>query len=265
MSAPAAAGLLPGRDRLVVLASLGVLVVGAWVYLAYLAQGKDEMVAGSGTMGEMAMSAAPRPWSAAEFLAMLVMWIVMMIGMMLPSAAPLVLLYAALSRRHREAGRAFPSTGVFASAYVLAWSLFSLIATAVQWGLHSVLLLSPMMTTTSPILGGAILIAAGLYQFSPLKQACLRHCRSPLGFLMTRWRDGAGGALLMGLEHGLFCLGCCWVLMLLLFVGGVMNLLWVAAIALFVLIEKLAPRGEFTARVAGVTLIAWGSYLAIWS
>lgn len=250
-----------GRDRAIVLGGLAGVVACAWLYLFYLADGMSGGMAESG-QSAMAMVHA-QPWDAGDTLAMMVMWVVMMVGMMLPSAAPMILLYAGISRKHRAAGRPYPSAAVFTGGYMAAWTGFSVAATAVQWALHGLLLLSPMMTTTSPLLGAGVLVGAGLYQFTPLKGACLRHCRSPLAFLMTRWRDGSRGAFLMGLEHGAYCLGCCWVLMLVLFVVGVMNLLWVAAITLFVLLEKLAPRGDRWSHLAGIALMAAGAGVAI--
>ena len=161
------------------------------------------------------------------------MWAVMMVGMMLPSATPMILTLSALRRRKAEAAARFPPAFLFAFGYLLTWSGFSLLATLLQWTLDQLAQLSPMLTTTNATLGGALFLLAGLYQLTPLKQACLRHCRSPFAFLFNRWRDGWSGALRMGLAHGAYCLGCCWLLMALLFVVGVMNLLWVAAIALF--------------------------------
>jgi len=152
---------------------------------------------------------------------------------------------------------------IFLSGYPLVWTGFSALTTLAQWGLHEAALLSPMMVSTSPILGGVLLLAAGLFQWTPLKYACLNHCRSPLGFLMTDWRDGRRDALLMGLKHGSYRTGCCWFLMALLFVAGVMNLLWVAAITAFVLIEKAAPRGDLIGRFAGVVLCAAGLIMLI--
>jgi predicted metal-binding membrane protein len=149
-------------------------------------------------------------------------------------------------------------TAIFLSGYLLVWTGFSGLATLTQWGFHSAALLSPMMVSTSPLLGGIILLVAGLLQWTPLKYACLTHCRSPLSFLMTDWREGYRGALIMGLRHGSYCTGCCWFLMALLFVAGVMNLLWVATITAFVLIEKIAPRGEVVGRLGGVVLVIAG-------
>jgi predicted metal-binding membrane protein len=212
-------------------------------------------------MGEAMAMPQIRPWSATDFLLMFLMWAIMMVGMMVPSAAPMILLYARVCRTQRDKGRPFAPTGAFVAGYVAVWSAFSLIATVLQWALEQAALLSPMMISTSPILGGGLLIAAGLYQLSPLKHVCLRHCRGPLDFITRHWRTGTAGALVMGIEHGAYCVGCCWFLMGLLFFGGVMNLLWVAAIAALVLIEKVARFGETIARVSGAGLAAAGLVL----
>jgi predicted metal-binding membrane protein len=187
----------------------------------------------------------------------------MMVAMMLPSAAPLLLVHAQLARRHRDQGSPAAPTGAFAAGYLLAWTAFSLAATLLQWALERAALLSPAMVATTPYLGALLLIAAGVYQLTSLKRACLAHCRSPLVFLMHHWRQGFGGAVRMGVEHGLYCVGCCWFLMGLLFVGGVMNLLWIAAISIFVLVEKVVPRGETFAIVVGVLLVAAGAWTAV--
>ena len=154
-------------------------------------------------------------------------------------------------------------TGVFLLGYLAVWIVFSAVAAVAQWSLHATALLSPMMVSTSPLLGGALLVAAGVFQWTPLKNVCLTHCRSPLSFLMTDWRDGKLGAFAMGIKHGAFCAGCCWVLMLLLFVAGVMNVLWIAALTALVLLEKIAPRGLWMGRVAGLALIAWGIWMVV--
>ena len=171
----------------------------------------------------------------------------------------MILLHLRVSRERRARTGAPLASGLFILGYVAVWAAFSALATAAQWALDQATLLSPMMAARSSALAGALLIAAGLYQLTPLKYACLRHCRSPLDFVMTQWREGRAGALAMGLRHGAYCVGCCWVLMLLLFVGGVMNLVWIAALAAIVLFEKLLPGGIWVARVTGVALIAWGS------
>ncbi|TMP98954.1 MAG: DUF2182 domain-containing protein, partial [Verrucomicrobia bacterium] len=154
-------------------------------------------------------------------------------------------------------------TGIFLLGYLAVWAVFSALAAVAQWILHSTALLSPMMVSTSPILGGALLVAAGVFQWTPLKNACLTHCRSPLSFLMTGWREGKLGAFVMGLKHGAYCAGCCWFLMALLFVAGVMNIWWVAIIAVFVLLEKVVPRGLFVGKVTGVFLAVWGVWMML--
>jgi predicted metal-binding membrane protein len=168
------------------------------------------------------------------------------------------LLYAAVARKAAAQGEAVASTFVFVSGYVAMWTLFSAGATALQWELERTALLSPMLAAATPLFAGAVLLLAGLYQLSPWKDACLAHCRAPARFLAAHWRAGRGGAFRLGLRYGLYCLGCCWVLMALLFVGGVMNLLWVAGLTLFVLVEKVAPRGPWIARAAGLAMLVAG-------
>ncbi|MDP6566385.1 MAG: DUF2182 domain-containing protein [Alphaproteobacteria bacterium] len=255
---PPPPGLRP-RERLTILAALAAVTGLSWLYLYLLAA---EMAA-PGAMAGLALAAEPKPWTAAELVLMFVMWWVMMVGMMVPSAAPMILTFATINRRKRERGQDHLPTAVFTAGYLLAWGAFSLLATLIQWGLATAALLSPMMETTSPMLGGGLFIAAGIYQLTPLKHACLKHCRSPLDFVLNHWREGALGALRMGAGHGLYCLGCCWFLMALLFVGGVMNLVWVAAIAAFVFIEKLFVGGRWTASFAGGAMLAFGAYLIV--
>ena len=245
------------RDRGIVLASLVAVTGLAWAYLAVMAADM-----GGVSIDGMAV-ARVKPWTAVDFAAMLVMWAVMMIGMMAPSATPMILLYAAVTRKQRAQGHALAPTGAFVAGYVIAWTAFSLAATGLQWALAGAALLSPMLVSASPYVSGLLLVGAGVYQWTPLKHACLENCRSPIAFLSRSWRRGVGGALRMGVHHGAYCVGCCWVLMGLLFVGGVMNLLWVAAIAAFVLIEKLAPFGHATARVAGAILVLGGAAVIV--
>jgi predicted metal-binding membrane protein len=249
---------LLSRDRAVLLAGLAVLSLASWAYLFYDAWRMEA----TGSCCNVA-AADLRSWLTWDLLLLFVMWAVMMVAMMAPTAAPMVLTFAAVNRRRRQSQRPYVPAGFFLLGYLLAWTLFSAGATAAQWALHAAALLSPAMVSTSPALGGAILVAGGLFQLTPLKHACLAHCRSPLAFIMTEWREGPGGALCMGLRHGGFCLGCCWVLMLLLFVTGVMNLLWVAILTAFVLLEKVAPAGPWVGRVAGVLLTAWGTWLLV--
>jgi predicted metal-binding membrane protein len=192
----------------------------------------------------------------------LLMWWVMMIAMMTPSAAPVILLYARATRHGQAAGRlqqGVVPTAAFAGGYLLAWLGFSAVAATLHSLLERAGLVSAMMlSSTSAGVSAAVLIAAGLYQLSPLKHVCLNHCRAPVQFLSRRWRPGTSGALRMGLEHGAFCVACCWVLMALLFVGGIMNVVWIAALAILVLLDKVVPYGEWLARATGVVLLAWG-------
>ena len=181
-----------------------------------------------------------------------------MVGMMVPSAAPMSLIFASVSRKAAAQGSAVAPAFLFTSGYVAAWTLFSVGATALQWQLEKLALLSPMLASASPLFGGALLVLAGLYQLSRWKDACLDHCRAPARFFAEHWRAGRWGAFRMGLSHGLYCLGCCWLLMGLLFFGGVMNLLWVAGLTAFVLVEKIAPHGARIARVAGIGLLLAG-------
>jgi predicted metal-binding membrane protein len=244
------------RDRIIVLSGLAAITAFSWVYVFTVASDMQNMEMGA----EMAM---PRmqAWGVADFGLTFGMWAVMMVAMMTPSAAPMILMFAGVNRRRREQHVPYVPTSVFLAGYLVVWAGFSVLATTAQWGLHDVSLLSPMMAITSPVLGGVLLVAAGIYQWTPLKQACLSKCRSPLGFALNEWREGRWGAFLMGLKHGGYCTGCCWSLMALLLVAGVMNLLWVAAIAGFVLLEKVAPAGDRLGRVAGVLLVGWGVWM----
>ena len=199
-------------------------------------------------------------WSAANWLAVFVMWAVMMAAMMLPTAAPMVSVFATLNHRRGQAGR----TIAFVAAYLALWTAFAAAATAAQWALQAAGWLSPMIVSMSSALSAALLLIAGVFQFTPLKHVCLRACRSPLGFLMTDWRDGLWGAARMGMRHGSFCIGCCWALMALLFVGGAMNLLWIAALTLLVAIEKIAPKGEMLANALGAVMIGAGVARLVW-
>ena len=173
----------------------------------------------------------------------------------------MVLLFATVNRKRREHEAPYVPSSVFLLGYLLVWTAFSAVATVMQWGLHNAALLSPMMVSTSPFLGGGLLVGAGIFQWTPLKKACLAHCRSPLHFLMEEWKEGRWGTLLMGVKHGTYCVGCCWVLMALLFVAGVMNLLWVAAITISVLVERVFPRGDLVGRIIGFVLVAAGAFV----
>jgi predicted metal-binding membrane protein len=202
-------------------------------------------------------------WDPRDLLSTLAMWSVMMAAMMIPSAAPMILMFAAVHRKRRESSAPYVPTGMFVLGYLIIWVVFSALATLAQWGLHAATLLSSAMMIASPIVAAVVLVAAGVFQWTALKDACLTQCSSPLSFIMTRWREGAAGAVSMGLRHGLFCAGCCGLLMAILFVTGVMNLLWVALLAAFVLAEKLLPRRRWLSRLSGIVLAAWGVWVGV--
>ena len=266
-STSALAEWIARRERTLVLVGLGVTIALAWAWL--LAGGGMDMpemgggsagspVDMSGTGGRHGGSGV---WSGGSMV-IFMMWAVMMIAMMLPGAAPAVLLFAALSRS-RASTTTFPSIATFAAGYVLVWTVFSLLATLAHLTLRQAALVSPTVRSTSGILAALLLMAAGVYQFTPLKAACLHHCRSPLQFFTRHWRPGAAGALRLGGLHGAYCVGCCWVLMGLLFVGGVMNLWWVATMAAFILVEKIAFLGAPSGRIASGTGLVLAGAVAL--
>lgn len=225
-----------------------MLSVAGWAFLAWIAFDMGSPVA------QLMMPGAP-DWTAGNLLAIYIMWAVMMAAMMLPSALPMILVFVQLGARSGERSRA----RAFVAAYLLVWSAFSAAATALQWVFQATDWVDPMIVSTSTGLTALLLVVAGLYQFSPLKKLCLSSCRSPLGFLVGEWRAGVGGAFVMGVRHGLFCVGCCWALMGLLFVGGVMNLAWIAAVSIAVAVEKLAPGGARLSAALGIALLAAGA------
>ncbi|WP_316201514.1 MULTISPECIES: DUF2182 domain-containing protein [unclassified Bradyrhizobium] len=258
------------RDRWIVGGAIALIAALAWAYVLWLANDMD--------MGGMDMTGfrmipagigimlpADAPWRAIEFAYVFLMWAVMMVGMMAPSAAPMILMYAREGRHGKAQGKPFAATGWFAAGYLLAWSGFSLAATVLQWAIERAALLDSRMVLASSLLGGVLLIAAGVYQWTPLKDICLAQCQSPFLFLMRHggFRSDPSGCLLLGLRHGGYCVGCCWVLMVLLFVGGVMNVLWIALLALLVLLEKLTPVGRWIARAAGIVSVAAGAWLLL--
>lgn len=197
-------------------------------------------------------------WTWTDFGLLFLMWLVMMIAMMTPSVTPLILIYAAVNRNRRQQQTPYTSPAYLLLGYFLVWAAFSLFATILQWLLQQVSLLNPEMETTNKVLGAVILIGAGIFQFTSFKHRCLNYCRTPLNFLQQHWQEGKGGALQMGMKNGFYCLGCCWILMIVLFVAGIMNLLWIALIALFVLLEKVLPAAKPVSFVAGAVLIGYG-------
>jgi predicted metal-binding membrane protein len=244
-------------QALIWIAMVGLISL-SWWYLIDMARdmscmaGMADMSDASGMRGE----ASVQSWSLADFWMMLIMWIVMMIGMMIPSAVRTIMIYARIAR---QAGmNVVLATYSFIFGYIPTWSLFSLGATLLQWGLSEAALLSPMMVSTSDTLGASLLISAGVYQLTPMKEACLKHCQSPITFISQHFKKGNAGAFAMGFHHGAYCLGCCWFLMGLLFVAGVMNLLWILAITVFVMLEKLVPMGRYAGKITGGCMMIAG-------
>lgn len=258
------------RDRAILIVALAVITTLAWIDIVWLA---DDMAMGGMDMagfrmipaGQGLMMPASAPWQPLEFGYVFAMWAVMMIGMMTPSIAPMILIYARVGRQAHTSGHPFAASGWFASGYLVAWLGFSFAATSAQWLLQRTALLTPMMESSSAVLGAIVLIGAGVYQWSPVKEMCLSYCQAPLTFIMRHggFRPDASGAFALGLRHGLYCIGCCWALMLLLFVGGVMNVLWIAALAGLVLLEKALPFGKFVSRIAGGAFVAGGLWLLL--
>lgn len=300
MNSPSVLEMVLRRDRGVVTLVLVAVIAASWLYLlagagtgmyphamamfvpdhtsmepsmpgtASMAD-YEAMTGATGYSNMAGMFVSPVTWTPGYALLMFSMWWFMMIAMMLPSAAPMALLHAAVTRKglaraddagpNATARRLHPATTAFIAGYLVMWGAFSLVAVVAQWALERGELLSAMMMSTSKFLASGLLLAAGLWQLTPLKTVCLRHCRSPFSFLCMHWRPGFWGAFRMGIEHGVFCLGCCWFLMALLFYGGVMNLIWIIGLALFVLAEKMMPAGVAFGRVTGLLLIAWGGRL----
>jgi predicted metal-binding membrane protein len=272
------------RDRTIVGVALAGMVLLSWTYIlvgagtgmtALEMSGLSTAIRMSDPMTAMPMGAPmatmpmgtpmaamqPIPWTVGYALIIFVMWWLMMLATMLPSATPMILLFAALTRKRLERRAPYTGTGLFGCGYLAVWGGFSVLAVSLQWQLDRIALLSPMMVTTSLALGALLLIGAGVWQFTPLKHACLRHCRSPAEFLTGHWRDGKAGAFLIGVRHGAYCLGCCWMLMLLLFYGGIMNIFWIAGLAILVLIEKITSPEHWISSAIGVTFIVWGGTL----
>jgi predicted metal-binding membrane protein len=239
----------------------------AWLALVRL----SVAMSAPGGMADVAMVGMPMPWSLTDALLMLAMWLVMMVGMMLPSAVPMLLMYQLMLRKRLPSAQRHLAVALFCLAYLLVWGGFSALATLLQWAFEQWLLSPQLFNLPLPslaphsrsVVAGGLLLAAGAYQLLPTKNACLEHCRGPLDFLLRYWRPGWRGAWRMGLAHGWYCLGCCWLLMALLFVGGVMNLLWAALLGGYVLLEKVLPGGRWLSRVTGVLLLSWGALLLL--
>lgn len=250
MSSPTTLATVRRRDRWLILGGLALLTVLAWSAMA-------EMGGHVSSTPDGAMSSV---WELPSLLHAFGMWSVMMMGMMLPSASPMALTFAGISRRRSE-GRPRRRTALFVAGYLVVWVGYSAGGALAQAAFRSAALLSPMGASTSLPLTGGLLVGAGIYQWSSLKDACLTGCRSPMAFLLAEWQPGRRGAFVMGLRHGWTCVGCCWATMALMFVLGMMNLLWMAALTALCLVEKIAPAGDRVGRIAGVGFIVWGGWL----
>lgn len=268
------AGLALG-ERLGVVGGLLVVSALSWAYTIQMAQGMGAAghsvaaVTGHGAhqmTGHGALHSAVTPhlanWGVTEAWMTFVMWGIMMAAMMLPTVIPMVLAFATVNRQNGHSGVLVP-VGAFTAGYLGAWALYCVAATALQWWLLRATLLSPVSLASGPVLGGFLLIVAGLFQWTPWKDACMQKCRNPLGFLLTHWQPGHLGALRLGSRYGLYCVGCCWLLMLICFGLGVMNLVWMALLTIFMLVEKITPAGRLISRAAGVGLVMWGGVMLL--
>ncbi len=242
------------KERIVVLAVLSAVTLGAWVYMFHMSPGIIGIIMGGDSPYML-------QWGLLDIFFSFVMWSVMMMAMMLPSAIPMILMFTSANRRRIECHDPLITTGLFVLGYLIIWIAYSALATMVQWGLHAATLLLHKRVITShlsALLGGTLLLATGVFQWTPFRNACMIKCRSPLGFILAEWREGKRGALIMGLKHGAFCVGCCWLIMALsLFLGG-MNILWMLVLTAFIILEKSSVAGQWLSRVAGLVFIVWG-------
>ncbi len=244
---------LNDKDKLFLFSGLALITVFSWAYMLHMAW-KMPMT------GMQMTKPCLMHWGPGDLAHIFVMWSIMMAAMMVPSFTPMAAMFAAVNKQRNKVQGPLVSTWVFVLGYLVIWIIYSALATATQWGLHLSALLSHAMVITSPVVGGLLLIAAGVFQWTPFRDACMSRCRSPLGFIMTEWREGRRGALIMGLKHGIYCAGCCWMLMTLSLVLGVMNMLWMAALTAFMLLEKTTA-ANWISRTAGLILIAWGMWV----
>jgi len=243
------------REQLLAFSCLAVVILISWAYMLHMAW----EVSGAGT--EITLACLMR-WGSGDISHSFIMWATMMVAMMFPSATPMILMFTIVNQQQGETQRPLIPTGLFVLGYFLVWTAYSALAAMAQWGLHVAALLSHNLVITSPLLGGVLLVAAGIFQWTPFRDACMSKCRSPLGFLMAEWREGRPGALIMGLKHGVNCVGCCWLLMLLSFVLGIMNMAWMAIVTVFMLVEKAYPRSQWVSRTTGLILVGWGLWIA---
>ena len=243
------------RDYLLVFPVLILLIVISWVYISNLSNSTDSMKEVSMIQGN--------EWMLNDFIAVFAMWSAMMIAMMLPSAVPMILVFSTVNRKRRENGNSFVGTWIFVLGNVIVWVSFGFVASLLQFVLHNLSVISDQLKLINPFASGIVLVAAGIYQFTTVKDVCLNNCQSPLSFVLSFWKEGKTGAFLMGIRHGIYCMGCCWLLMALLFVAGIMNILWIALIAVFVVIEKMIKKQRLVSYAAGFALIILGFWLIL--
>ena len=266
----------PLRDRMTVYVGVFVVLLVSWFYILGMGWHMNTLPFVENKMMNMPMEKSmgfldtilmwmppsSGSWVLSDFALLFLMWSVMMIAMMTPSILPMLMLFTTLNARNKSKGKDTSSTLLLLAGYLMSWVLFSLVITLPEYAMHKSGLLNPMMEPTHAYLGSVMLIIAGLYQFTPFKDACLTVCQSPLTFLMNNWKDGNLGAFLVGYKHGFYCIGCCWALMLTLFALGVMNIMWVMVLTIFVLFEKLSYKNPLLfRRVAGYAFILWGIFL----
>ncbi len=241
------------KDRFIVFSGLVMITVFCWIYMIHMAMNV------TGTGMNMTQPCLMN-WGIGDIVHLFVMWTVMMAAMMLPAAAPMIMMFVTVNGQQGKTRPPLIPTWLFVLGYFSVWTAYSGLATLAQWGLHLSALLTHHMVITSPFLGGSLLLVAGVFQWTPFRDACMSKCRSPLGFIMTEWREGPAGAMIMGLKAGLYCVGCCWLLMILSFVLGVMNMIWMAALTAFMLLEKVTD-DQWISRTAGLILVAWGLWV----
>ena len=243
------------KEQLIAFSCIALVMLISWAYMLHMAWGM------SGVGAEISLACLMR-WGPEDILHSFMMWAIMMVAMMFPSATPMILMFNIVNQQQGETQRPLLPTGLFVLGYFLVWTAYSALAAIAQWGLHIAALLSHNLIITNPLIGGVLLVAAGVFQWTPFRDACMLKCRSPLGFLMAEWREGRLGTLIMGLKHGLNCVGCCWLLMLLSFVLGIMNMVWMAILTIFMLVEKASPKSQWVSRTTGLVLVAWGLWIA---
>lgn len=272
----------PLKDRIIVYLGIILILAVSWGYIIGMGWHMGTLPFGTEPMkmdGSMKMDMNNKSllesvltwmppmsgiWSFSDFFLLFIMWAVMMIAMMTPSILPMIMLFTSLNSKKIKENKPSASPLNLLMGYLLSWVLFSLVITFPQYGLHKIGLLTPMMEPTHAALGGVILMLAGIYQFTPFKDACLSVCQSPLSFMMNNWRDGNLGAFLIGYKHGFYCVGCCWFLMLTLFALGVMNIMWVAILTIFVMFEKLSVKFPLQYRYfTGFVFLGWGTFILV--